>query len=220
MTGHILLLGPSGSGKSTIAAAMRGYLHIELDGTSRNPPRRRPPIASRLRTRLERGLTIRGAEFDAISFGHFSREWRSFLVGDATPLIEELHRRAERARATACVVSFPSGVVFSATQIEVAERAGMNVKILYGSEDDCIRAFLEREAKTGRGLDAGHWRRYNAETYRAMGRDEYAPYRVLAFTMNGERPLIDDCLRVILRRVDDEGSSREPAMEDPSLRSG
>ena len=194
MTPHIFVLGPSGAGKSSIASGVakcRGYLHLELDGTSWTPARNRPSLASRIRTRLEAGLSIRGAEFEAVSFGALGRPWRNFLFGDASPLSDELRRRSRNVDAAACIVSFPSGVVLTAEQIAVADAAGIAVRILYGSRDDCVRAFLMREAASHRRLDREHWLLYNRQTHDTFGAPEFAQYRVVTFGNNGSRPPIE-----------------------------
>ncbi len=151
------------------------------------PARKRPSLASRIRTRLEAGLAIRGAEFEAVSFGALGRPWRNFVAGDASPLSDELRRRSENANAAACIVSFPSGVVLTAAQIVVAHAAGIAVRILYGSRDDCVRAFLTREAASDRRLDREHWLHYNRHTHDTFGAAEFSPYRLVTFGSNGSR---------------------------------
>jgi hypothetical protein len=142
-------------------------------------------------------VSLSGAEFEAVSFGGLSKEWRRFLANDAAPLSIELRRRSDRARAAACFVSFPSGMVLTVEQIALLEANQIIVRILYGSRDECMRAFLAREATSGRGLTAEHWLAHNRQPYERLGRPEYERYRVPAFGADGSRRPLSDMIDAI-----------------------
>ena len=159
---HLFLLGPSGAGKSTVAAALaarRGYLHLELD---------------------------RYPDGDGIDLAGIRSQWDSFRHGrDPSALVAELSRRAAASGAGACALSFPSGYVLPPGHVAAAQAHGVDVRILYGSAAACIGAFLDREAASGRGLDADWWMRNNDRSYLLLSRPEFAARRLEVFASDG-----------------------------------
>ena len=90
----------------------------------------------------------------------------------------------------ACVLSFPSRVVLSPSQIAAAFAAEISVKYLYGSAAACIEAFLKRERATGRNLGVEHWLLNNSNEYLLMSKPELAEWRVDVFSPEGHRPTV------------------------------
>src|ERR1022692_1547936 len=134
MPSHLFILGPSGVGKTHLAGHLGStpaYLHVEID---------------------------RPAEGDGIDIEGLRTEWDQFWGGEsAVPIAAALTGRARAQQRAACVVSFPSQVLFSLSQITAAVEAGISVKYLYGSAAACIESFLAREKETGRNLGVEHW---------------------------------------------------------------
>ena len=73
-------------------------------------------------------------------------------------------------------------------------RGEVRVVYLAGGEGQCLDAFLARERKTGRGLDALHWAQNNQTIFRFLRTDEAKPYIVPAFDENGSRRIVDQVL--------------------------
>lgn len=85
------------------------------------------------------------------------------------------------------VLTFPSPVVLTPDRIRVANQAGIRTIYFYGSEADCVTAFLNRERQTGRDLKIDHWVGFNRNTDIEIRKPEYAPYRIRVFKDSGER---------------------------------
>lgn len=163
----IFLLGPSGAGKSTLAAAIGkkfGASHLEID---RYPQ-------------------------DGIDLEGLRREWDTFWnVSDARSLAIEIRRRVQVAGTKGAALSFPSGVLLSDGQLSSALREAITPVVLYGTRDECLRAFLTRERATGRNLPAVHWITNSAQAHAAFGAQRFALHRVQAFS-GGSFRAIDD----------------------------
>jgi hypothetical protein len=163
----IFLLGPSGAGKSTLAAAIRdkfGALHVEID---RHP---------------QDGIDVEGlrAEWDTL-----------WIRGDARVLAIQIRSRTEVAAARGTVLSFPSGVILSDSQIVSALCEAITPVVLYGTRDDCLQAFLTREEVTGRNLTTDHWIANSSRSHVEFGAPRFAPYRVQAFSSGSFRTIAD-----------------------------
>jgi hypothetical protein len=168
------ILGPSGSGKSTIGAAMArdaGTMHVELDRFPYNG---------------FRAASLHG-------------EWESFTRGgDPAPLAGECRRRAQQAGKQRIVLTATSRSIAPPATFASARQAGLFVHVLFGPRYAFLRAFLERERDTGRGLNESWWLSNN-RTYREFRKAGYAPFR-LDVIENGERIGEGEIVRRILAR--------------------
>jgi hypothetical protein len=164
MADHIFVLGPSGVGKTKVsahAAKRHNFLHLEID---------------------------RFPDGDGIDLEQLRVPWDTYWEECAAGILaRELSRRAAAAGRRGCILSFPSGVVFSQQHVEAALGQGIAIRILYGSAADCIAAFIDREASTARGLTVEHWELNNASSYLMFSRPEFGPFRIEAFRAKGQR---------------------------------
>jgi adenylate kinase family enzyme len=172
----VFILGPSGAGKSTLAeqlAARLGFLFCEID------------------------------QFPADGIGilELRREWDEFLARAAPDnLLSELVRRARAAGKAGAVVAFPSTVVLSPEHLR-ALRGKVRVAYLTGTEQQCRDAFLDRERRVARGLDASHWERNNKRVFEFLKTSEGSKLAVNVFTDDGARRKIEDIEANIMART-------------------
>jgi Shikimate kinase len=154
----LFVLGPSGAGKSTLGRVVAedlGFLWIEID-TWPAP--------------------------DAIDVEGLRTEWDRFLnTGQAAELATALRMKATSKKSGGVVLTFPSMVVFHPGHFIGLERTGIQVVVLYGSQQDCLAAFLRRERVLNRNLTQDHWKQHNTESHRLFSEPYYAPYRLMAF---------------------------------------
>jgi len=159
----VFLLGPSGSGKTKLGewlAADLDILHLEID---------------------------RWPNGDGIDLEGLRREWDAFLEsGQPAQLAAAVQDRVMQAGKKGAVLTFPSVLVLDPDLIRAAERQGIRSLVLYATGAECLRAFLDRERATGRGLGQDHWIQNNAGPYIAYSREEFAPHRLAVFA-SGER---------------------------------
>jgi len=150
----IFLLGPSGSGKSTVAkwtSEDLRFLHIEID---------------------------RFPEGDGIDLEGLRNEWSAFYDSrQVSNLAAAVRDRVTKDGTEGAVLSFPSRLVLSVEHIEAGEQQGIRTVILYGTEAECLDAFLGRERKLSRGLDEDHWIKNNAFCYASFNRPQFSKYR-------------------------------------------
>lgn len=157
------ILGPSAVGKSRFAEFLkkkRGWTHIDIDPY---PPKEKIIDVLNLR-----------APWDE----YFERK-------NAAPLRQELEIRA--GTTNGCVMSFSSRLILTPEHIVAANKALVRVVYLYGSREDCMKAFVERERKLRRGLDLSHWERNNKRLYAEISGPEFRENRVQAFDEDGTR---------------------------------
>jgi len=179
-TSITFLLGPSGVGKSTLGAWLAedcDALHMEID---QYPSQ------------------------DGIDAEGLREEWEAFLAGaSAADLVAVIRRKISGANASGSVLSFPSGLVFSAGHLDSLAKARVIVVVLYGTAADCINAFLKREVEHRRVPAANlveHWISNNRDSYVAFSRPEWAPFRVSAFR-EGKRVSRAKLVAEVRRRV-------------------
>ena len=145
----MFLLGPSGAGKSKLSewvAEDTGFLHIEID---------------------------RWPDGDGIDLAGLRNDWNTYLEsGDPSRLAAAIRKRIRNARKQGAILSFPSTLVLAVPQMKAAEEHGIRPIVLYGTDADCLGAFLRREAELGRGLATDHWVQNNARTYAQFSRPE------------------------------------------------
>ena len=156
----LFLAGPSGCGKSTFAAEYLrglGWVHLEIDRDGGN----------------------------GIGEHELRKPWDRYYQGlDPAPLEAELTKR--RGAAPGIVVTFPSRFVLTPPRLTAAS-GRFHVAYLFGLPQVCVRAFLAREAQTGRGLPASHWNENNSPVYDKLARPENKRYCVAAFAPDGSR---------------------------------
>lgn len=181
------ILGPSGVGKTTLCdhLALHGMLHINFDRPDCN------------------GVDQEGLR----------SEWNAFL-DDRNPqtLAEAIRHRVRGAARGGATITCPSGIVPSATTDAIGPRlcrrylsqlsaTGFCTVILYGSRDDCIRAFLRREAGSGRGLGQNHWDENNHYWAHKFQPTDFAEKIVLTFRNGAHRPLAELVAEILSRVV-------------------
>jgi len=158
-----LILGPSGVGKSDFGrwlAAERNWLHLEIDQCPK----------------------------DGIDLYDLRAEWDDFYYrGNPDGLGEALRRRLEKTSSARAVLTFPGNLVLCPDVMVTGTQAGIRTIYLYGSEANCIAAFLAREEKSGRNLGRDHWTANNQNLYARISEPAFAPYKNHVFTRAGAR---------------------------------
>jgi hypothetical protein len=66
-------------------------------------------------------------------------------------------------------------------QLASLKQAGIRVLVLYGTEEDCLAAFLKRERESGRNLTKEHWMGNNSDIHKLLGDPSYERYRLEVF---------------------------------------
>ena len=158
----IFLLGPSGSGKSYLSKLLEKdkflYVHIDTD--------------SGRRTFVANG---------------FPSEWDDdFHKVNLAHLVGELRDRLDN-EDEGVVVSLPTVHVFTPEKLVEAAQLGVTPVVLWGKQEDCIRAAEKRIHKKGRPFNLHRYKRLNGPTFRAYGSPEYGAFRVEAFREDGSR---------------------------------
>jgi hypothetical protein len=124
----------------------------------------------------------RWPEGDGIDLANLRAEWDALWNAcQAHAIAATLRARVLSAGTNGAVITFPSRVVFSAQQLAVLEQAGIQVLVLYGTEQDCLAAFLKREKESGRNLPKEHWLTNNSDLYERLGDRSYESYRLDVF---------------------------------------
>jgi len=180
-----LVFGPSGVGKSTVgafAALRRNWLHLEIDRF---------------------GAAERGLE-GGINHYDLRAPWNRFWEAlDSRQLTAELAARTRAAARDHCILTFPSDVVPEPGHLT---DPAVQLHVLYGTAADCLRAFLDREARLARGIDECHWRTHNAESYIRFSLPYIQHHRIRAFLVNGQhRPsalVVAEMRRAVGRRLE------------------
>jgi gluconate kinase len=158
----LLLLGPSGVGKTQLGQWLQedlGLLWIEADLFGRHNP-----------------IDVLG----------LSQEWNAIRQNDPAPLRDALRARARAQGRSGAVMTLPSVKTIAASKMEKGEAASLHCIILFGSREDCLKAFLEREAALDRGLREDHWERFNSGSFPKFAAADVAQFRMAAF-LDGDR---------------------------------
>lgn len=160
----VFIIGLSGSGKSTLGQWVQNdlnFLHIEHDTPGS----------------------------DIIDILGIRNEWDNYLHNNnSLELGNSLKRRARQVNKQGVIMTFTSMVRFSVENIKCAENAGIITRILYGSDEDCLNSYLEREKHMDRGYDEKRWIGYNTKSYELFSKPEYVPYREYAFEHHQRKP--------------------------------
>lgn len=153
----IFILGLSGTGKSKLGewvGADLSFLHIEQDSVDGN----------------------------GIDIWEIRNEWEEFLVKrEPQRLLSSLRTLGEQANKKGAILTFSSMVRPSIEEMRYFDASGITTRILYGSDEDCLHSYLQREKETGRGYDEARWHKYNADTSTKFSEPEYKPYKLLGF---------------------------------------
>ena len=164
MPNILAILGPSGVGKSCLCKTLTtddSFLHIEFDGNHPWESQGFPP------------------------------EWdRDLSQVDFALVASIVRNQVDPGSRDAAVLSFATIHVFTAMQLERARAEGIVPIILWGTEDQCIAARIERSKKHRvrfNTADQVRYRRTNRDTFKAFSSSRYAAYRVEAFRPDGGR---------------------------------
>ena len=172
----VFILGLSGVGKSKLGEWVEkdlNFLHIEQDSTQGN------------------GIDIWGLRSD----------WDIYLSHkEPSGLAKTVRERARKEGRNGAILTFDSTVSLSPQEIDTAQNAGILTVILYGTDEDCLNAYLERERQSGRNYDKDRWIKYNAHSYAKFSRPEYAPYRVMVFE-NHDRKSREHLVELIRHKI-------------------
>lgn len=156
MSQILFIFGPSGVGKSTFAEWLvenYGFLHINFD---------------RWDNKGVDGKVIKN-EMDKFFSDHQPTELRSVIEKNL-----DMRKGA--------VVTFPSTVIPNISKIKMLKQSNIKTVILYGSEENCLNAFIKREKEIGRNLSKEHWHKYNDHLYNGRSiKHQHAPYLVPVF---------------------------------------
>jgi gluconate kinase len=158
----IFVLGPSGVGKSELSSALAKKLDYEFYEIDQHPA-------------------------DGIDEHKLRREWDEFwLNGRPEPFVDALRERAHAAEKKGIVLGFPSMLILKGAHLRGLS-GKVRVVYLTGTEGQCLDAFLAREQKTGRGLNALHWAENNQSVFDFLKTEEAKLHIVRAFDQNGRR---------------------------------
>lgn len=168
---HTFILGPSGSGKSAVASHLAksdNLLWLELD------------------------LCTEGTAYHGIR-----TEWEDFLDhARPQPLASKLDAMATLAEKGAVVLSFPGYSIFEPRHMRAA-RGHFRIAYLTGTKDQCLQAFLDREARNGRQLPREHWEKYSQSFFEFLLSSAIPTTCIPAFESDGSRRSFGDICRDI-----------------------
>ena len=163
---HTFILGPSGSGKSVVASHLAqsdNLLWLELD------------------------LCVEGTAHHG-----FRTEWEDFLDNARPePLASKLDALAAPAEKRAVVLSFPGYPIFEPCHMRAA-RNHFRIAYLTGTKDQCLQAFLDREAQNGRHLPREYWEKCSESFFEFLRFSAVPTTCIPAFASNGNRRSLGD----------------------------
>jgi len=99
------------------------------------------------------------------------------------------------------VVSFPTVHVFTPEELVEAAQLGVTPVVLWGKQEDCVRAAEKRIRKKGMTFNLPRYEQLNGPAFRAYGRPEYDAFRVEAFREGGSRYPDEEWLARIMERT-------------------
>lgn len=170
----IFVLGPAGVGKSELSRTLARNLDYEFYEIDQWP------------------------NADGIDLHRLRREWEDFLSHRPAALLDLLRERLNAAGKKGIVLSFPSMLILGGAHLR-ALNGKVRVVYLVGTEEQCRNAFLAREQKTGRNLNAAHWDQNNKAMFEFLKTQEAKPYVVEAFDEVGLRRSVDQVVAVMAR---------------------
>ncbi len=164
------VLGPSGVGKTHFCEYLQNqhdWLHIDLDETY-------PPRGDGTTDKMELKETCN----------------QFFLKFRRRPMLSQIRKKLASSGRSHTVLSFPSNDVLNANHIRAIKNR-VRIVYLYGNQQRCLDAFLERERISGRCLDEEHWKFYNHELYETLNDSALRPWIIEAFQKDGTRKSTD-----------------------------
>ncbi len=172
----IFVLGPSGVGKSHLSKKLKErdflYVHIDTDRSDR--------------TFAANGFPSEwDDDFDKVDLAH--------LVGVLRDRLNDKH--------AGVVVSFPTVHVFTPEKLVGAVQLGVTPVVLWGKQEDCVRAAEKRIEKKGMTFNLARYEQLNEPAFRAYGRPEYDAFKVGAFRDDGTRHPDQEWLARIMERT-------------------
>jgi hypothetical protein len=123
------------------------------------------------------------SQITALGLRHVWNEFFSRHNGEQ--LADELSKRAKALFKPGVVLSLPGTAYFTAEHLTAARAAGLRPLVLFGSSEECLAVFLQREGPSG--LDANHWHRNNDHLYAHYDQAIYSDVRISMFRPDGSR---------------------------------
>jgi hypothetical protein len=109
-----------------------------------------------------------------------------------------LTKRACMSGCPGAILSFPSNLLASLTPQHVDALAGKaTLIVLTGDPELCKRAFLQREAATGRNYSAQVWEAHNRPLYAVMEQEWLSPHLVPVFNESGQRKTVQELVELV-----------------------
>lgn len=171
-----LVTGLSGAGKTQVCEwlAQDGFLHLDGDVREANG--------------IDR-LGIRS-------------EWNQFWNrGEPQRLAMALRARARKVGAHGALLSLPSTAVFTVERVARTRAIDLRLIVLFGTPQNCIRAFLEREKKMPGPMGDADWHRNNDHVYEQYVNSAFDSVRIEAFRPDGLRWSRKEIVKMILERL-------------------
>lgn len=114
-------------------------------------------------------------------------EWNQFFFKfRGRPLVSKIRNKFASPTHSRIVLSFPSDYVLDINHIR-AINSHVKIIYLYGNQQRCLNAFLQRERLSGRCFDEEHWQHNNHKLYEALDGQALRPWGVEAFHQDGTR---------------------------------
>jgi hypothetical protein len=122
---------------------------------------------------------------DGIDQNGLRKQWDSFYINRAPEgLVEELTRQARQSQMIGSVLSLPSNAIIDHELLKFSEKYGLITILPFGEQEDCLKAFLERERETNLGKQ--HWIQNNLRSYLEFSSAKYDRFRISTF-VNSKR---------------------------------
>ena len=173
----IFVLGPSGVGKSYLSEGLEqdySFMRLPIDTDDKKK------------------------SFEA---NGFPSEWdKDVHKVDPAHLVSVVRGRLAVEHAGA-VISFPTVHVFTPEKLVEAAQLGVTPVVLWGKQEDCVRAAEKRIKKKGMTFNLTRYMRLNGPTFEAYALPEYADFRVEAFRPGGDRWPRGEWLAAIMSRA-------------------
>jgi len=129
-------------------------------------------------------------------------DWNQFWNrGEPQRLAEVLQARAINAGAAGSLLSLPSTALFTAQRVAATRAVGLRVIVLFGSPENCVRAFLERERRMPQSLTEAHWHRNNDHVHAQYVDSAFDAVRMDAFKPDGSRWPRDEIVDMFMGRL-------------------
>jgi len=125
---------------------------------------------------------------DGIDEHGLRSEWNAFYGRhEGAALAGTLRDRAARVGRVGVLLSLPSNAILTKAHLAAARAAEIHVVLAAGPLELCLGAYLERERRSGRGLDEQRWHRFNDRTVSTYESTDHAPFLLRTFNRGGKR---------------------------------